>query len=224
MYKVCLFTLLVLGCAGDGAPALCQTGVDAAPGLSLPNGSRPYTLDTFQGANQLLPMHSSAVQTNNHKGSNVTGGLLAGPFYKAKFTTELEGKQAKTVLHTAAPVFFVRLNPEADEGQSALAGWVVVHVLVDKDKDRRLLSTVKFTQLTGNAKRSDTQVDAAIEPMAEGWIKITPKEALAPGEYALEPVMKQENAYSLVVYVFRVDPASTENAADVIQKADANQK
>ncbi len=217
MQKAYLFTLFLLGCAGgQSGSALCQTGVDAAPGLCLPNGSRPYTLDTFQGVNQLLPMHSSAVQTNNHKGSNVAGGLLAGPFYKAKFTTELEGKQAKTVVHTGTPVFFVRLSEEADEGQSGLAGWAVVHVLVDKD--RRLLSTVKFTQLTGNAKRSDTQVDAATEPMAEGWIKITPREALAPGEYVLEPVMKQENAYSLAVYDFRIDPASIENAADAIQK------
>ena len=112
-------------------------------------------------------MHASAVQTNNHKGSNVAGGLLAGPFYKAKFTTELDGKQARTVLHTATPAFFVRLNADPEAGQSALAGWAVVHAAVDKD--RRLLSTVKFTQLTGGAKRSDTQVDATTEALNDGY-------------------------------------------------------
>ena len=193
--------------------AHAQAVPEPAPGLRIPNGSRPWALDQFESNKQLVPVHSSAVQANNHKGSNVAGGLLAGPFYKSKFTTELAGESARTVLHTGTPVFYVLFNQDPDQGQSQFAGWAVVHVVVDKD--RRLLSTVKFTQLTGNAKRSDTQVDLEAETLPGGWLRLTPKAVLPPGEYALEPVMKQDNAYSLNVYDFRIDPAAP-NDADAV--------
>ncbi len=194
-------------------PLRAQTIPEPAPGLRIPNGSRPWALDVFSGSKQLVPIHSSAVQANNHKGSNVVGGLLAGPLYKSKFSTELEGEKASTILHTGTPVFYIHFDPGPDAGQSAVTGWAVVHAVVGKD--RRLLSTVKFTQFTGNAKRNDTQVDVTTESLPDGWLRITPKSALDPGEYALEPVLRQENAYSLAVYDFRVDPAAA-NDADAV--------
>ena len=192
-----------------------QSTPTPAPGLSIPNGSHPWAFEKFKGNEQLVPVHSSAIQVNNHKAGNVVGGLFAGPLYKAKFTIEIEGPAAKTVLHTATPVFYLRFDPSPDSGQSAMAGWAVVHAVVDKD--RRLLSTVKFTQLTGNAKRNDTQVDVETETLPDGWLKIKVTGPLTPGEYALEPVMKQENAYSLMVYDFRFDP-SAENDADAVSR------
>jgi hypothetical protein len=199
-------------------PAAAQTSApEAAPGLFVPDGSRPYALDVFEGSKELVPIHSSAVQANNHKGSNVVGGLVAGPFYKAKFTTELEGTTARSVLHSLTPTFYVRLQPVDDGGgQSMIAGWAIVYAAVAKD--RRLLSTVKFTQFTGTAKRNDTQIDVTIATLADGWLSITPKAPLSAGEYALLPVMRQDNAYSLSVYDFKIDPAA-ENAQDAIAPA-----
>ena len=94
-----------------------------------------------------------------------------------------------------------------------MAGWAIVHAIVDKD--RRLLSTVKFTQLTGDAKRNDAQIEIEVKELPGGWLEITPKDQMPYGEYALEPVMKQENAYSLSVYDFRVDPFA-DNDSDVV--------
>ena len=193
--------------------ALTQNVPEPAPGLRIPSGGRPWALDEFGSAKQLVPIHSSAVQANNHKASNLAGGLLAGPFYKTKLTTELEGKQAHTVLHATTPVFYLLFSQDPDQGTSQFAGWALVHVVVDGE--RRLLSTVKFTQLTGNAKRSDTQVELTSETLPGGWVRLTPKTPLVPGEYALEPVMKQDNAYSLNVYDFRLDPAGP-NDSDVV--------
>ena len=207
--KSLLLSFLLLGTTAS----MAQSVPEPAPGLHIPDGSRPWALDEFDGKKQLVPIHSSAVQTNNHKGSNVAGGLLAGPFYKSKVSTELQGERAKSVLHANLPVFYVHFNSDADSGESAVGGWAIVHALVDKD--RRLLSTVKFTQLTGGAKRNDSQVEVATESLPGGWLKITPKSSLASGEYALEPVMKQENAFSVMVYDFRVDPNGV-NAPDAI--------
>ncbi|RRA47906.1 hypothetical protein D1Y84_05975 [Acidipila sp. EB88] len=195
-----------------GAACGAQSAPEPVPGLRIPNGGTPWVLDEFKGGKQLVPVHSTAVAINNHKGGNVAGGLLAGPFYKARFSTEIDGVAAKTVVHTGAPVFYVKIEgPET--GQSLMAGWAVVHALVDRD--RRLLSTVKFTQWTGNAKRNDTEVEVATETLPDGWVKITPKGQLPEGEYALEPVMKQENAFSTMVFDFRVD-ASAQNDADAV--------
>jgi hypothetical protein len=190
-----------------------QSTPTPAPGLSIPSGSKPWVFEEFKGSKQLVPMHSSAVQVNNHKGGNIAGGLLAGPFYKAKLTMEIDGSAAKTVLHSGTPVFYLHFDQDPDAGQTSMAGWAVVHAIADKD--RRLLSTVKFTQLTGTAKRNDTQVELDTEKLPNGWLKITPRQPLPPGEYALEPVMRQENAYSLMVYDFRLDP-SAENDADAV--------
>ena len=198
------------------ASVLLAQSPEAAPGLHVPAGSRPWALDDFKGEPQLVPVHSTAVQTNNHRGSNLAGGLLAGPFYKSKFTTELQGTQAKTILHKEVPAFYVR-QEKADAGASPYAGWAIVHVRVAND--HRLLSTVKFTQFTGVAKRNDTQVDVTTDELSDGWIRITPKQALTPGEYALEPVFKEENTFSSVVYDFRLDPAA-DNVSDAVRKSD----
>lgn len=202
-------------CALMSLAAFAQgSAPEAAPGLPLPNGNRPYALDTFKGEKQLVPVHSSAVQANNHKGANVAGGLLAGPFYKAKFTTELSGPSAHTAIHSTSPTFYVRVQ-RADSGEDAgvVAGWAIVHAAVDKD--HRLLSTVKFTQFTGSAKRNDSQVDVTIAELGDGWLSITPKAPMPNGEYALLPVTRQENTFSTIVFDFRIDPTA-ENAADAV--------
>ncbi len=203
--------LLVL--LASSSVCFSQNSPSPAPGLRIPGGDRPWVFENRSGKDQLIPLHSSAVQVNSHKGGNLAGGLIAGPFYKARFSTEIDGPKASTVVHTGMPVFYLHLNASPESGQSMMAGWAVVHAVVDKD--RRLLSTVKFTQLTGSAKRNDTQVDVQTEELPDGWLKITPKSAMEPGEYALEPVMKQENAYSLSVFDFRVDP-NGEDDPDVV--------
>jgi hypothetical protein len=192
-----------------------QSAPSPAPGLTIPSENRPWVFEEFRGSKQLVPMHSSAIQINNHKGGNIAGGLLAGPFYKSKLTTYLQGKEARTVIHTGSPVFYVHFDENPDSGQSAMAGWAVVHAIVDKE--RRLLSTVKFTQLTGQAKRNDTQVEVETEKLPDGWLKITPKVQMLAGEYAFEPVIKQENVFAITVYDFRLDP-SADNDSDAVSQ------
>lgn len=197
--------IVVLAALAVSPSLFAQKPLEVAPGLTITNGYVPSALETVEGKQQLVPVHASAVQTNNHKGSNVAGGLLAGPFYKPKFTTEIEGNTSPTVLHTATPSFYV-LMPSLGDGASMFAGWAIVRAGVDKD--RRLLTTVKFTQLTGNAKRDASQVESKSEEPEEHWVKITPTAPLAPGEYVLMPVLKQANSFSMTVYDFRVDASA----------------
>ncbi len=204
--------------AGGAEPRVQDAGVEVAPGLSLVRRSVPVAVDTFEGKKELVPVHPSAVQLNQHKGANVTGGLLAGPFYKAKMTTELAGVSARTALHSGSVMFFAPGPDESDPdaaGQPVM-GWAIVHAAVVQD--HRMLTTIKFTQLTGNAKRSDGQVEVTTEKLPRGWLKITPAAPLTPGEYALLPVPAQANVFSTSVYDFKVDPDAP-NASDAVTAA-----
>jgi hypothetical protein len=93
-------------------------------------------------------------------------------------------------------------DPGGDD--ASFGNWALVRATINKD--RRILAQVNFTQLTGNAKRSDSQIDATIEKLSDGWLKITPKGPLATGEYALQPVPKVANTFSTVVFDFTLDP------------------
>ena len=189
------------------ASACAQHIPEPIPGVQINNGSYPWAVDVFEGKQELVPIHHTNVGVNNHKGANVAGSLAGSFFYKPKMTTEIEGAHARVALHSDKPVFYIHLmeeDPSADSSEKILGPWALVRAKVDKD--HRVLSQVKFTQLTGNAKRSDSQIDVTVEKLSDGWFRITPKEALAPGEYALQPIPRVANTFSTVVFDFTLDP------------------
>ncbi|MCU1248146.1 MAG: hypothetical protein JWQ49_1175 [Edaphobacter sp.] len=192
-----------------------QTVPEPIPGVHIPNGSIPWAVDIYEGKQQLVPIHHTTVEVNNHKGTNVAGSLAGSVFYKPKVTTEVNGAHARVALHSDKPVFYVHImdDPGGDSSDPATPGWAIVRATINKD--RRILAQVNFTQLTGNAKRNDSQVDAAIEMLGDGWFKIVPKDPLSPGEYALQPVPKAANTFSTVVFDFTID-SKAPNAPDAL--------
>jgi hypothetical protein len=188
------------------SPAFSQHVPEPIPGVPISNGSYPWAVDTYEGKQELVPIHHTNVGVNNHKGANVAGSLAGSVFYKPKMTTEIEGAHARVALHSDKPVFYVHLLENDDDSVSdgVLGPWALVRARIDKD--HRVLSQVNFTQLTGNAKRTASQVDVEIEKLPDGWLKLTPKEPLAPGEYALQPVPRVANTFSVVVFDFTLDP------------------
>jgi hypothetical protein len=130
-------------------------------------------------------------------------------------TTEVSGAHARVALHSDKPVFYVHImdDPGGDSSDPATPSWAIVRATINKD--RRILAQVNFTQLTGNAKRNDSQVNATIEKLTNGWFKIVPKDPLAPGEYALQPVPKAANTFSTVVFDFTID-SKAPNAPDAL--------
>jgi hypothetical protein len=185
--------------------AQAQSSPEPIPGVHIPNGSVPWAVDVYDGKQQIVPIHHTAIEVNNHKGANVAGSLAGSFFYKPKMTTEVNGAHARLALHTDKPIFYVRVMDDPDgDSSGTFSHWAIVRATVKKD--RRILAKVNFTQLTGNAKRSDSQVDATLETLPDGWLKITPANPLAPGEYALQPVTKVANTFSTVIFDFSIDP------------------
>ena len=192
-----------------------QSAPEPIPGVPIPNGSTPWALDVYEGKQQLVPIHHTNVEVNNHKGANVAGSLAGSVFYKPKFTTEINGAHARVALHSDKPVFYVHVmdDPGGDSSDAPAANWAIVRATINKD--HRILAQVNFTQLTGNSKRNDFQVDAMIEKLSDGWFKIVPKDPMSPGEYALQPIPKAANTFSTTVFDFTID-SKAPNAPDAL--------
>jgi hypothetical protein len=211
----CLFAVLL----PLAQPGSAQTAPPlAAPGLMIPSGSLPYALDHFNGQPELVPVHHSSVEVNAHKGANVAGSLAGSVFYKPKTTVELAGLHARTTLHDVLPSFYIHLLEDPDGAGDSPSSETPAFAIVRAQpaKDRRVFAQVRFTQLTGNAKRDDHAIEGSIERLPGGWLKLTPKSPLAAGEYALSPIPKAQNAFSTVLFDFAIDPQAP-NATDAIQ-------
>lgn len=193
-------------------PIHAQSVPEPIPGVHITNGTIPWAVDVYNGKQELVPIHHTDIDLNNHRGANVAGSLAGSFFYKPKATTEIPGAHARVALHTGKPVFYVHVMNDPG-GDPSDANWAIVRAVVKKD--RRVLAQIKFTQLTDNAKRSDAQVEATVEQLPDGWLKITPTDPLAPGEYALMPIPRTQNAYSVAVFDFSLNPNGP-NAPDAL--------
>lgn len=191
------------------------------PGLTITNGSTPWALDQFENQPQLVPIHHSTVEVNNHRGANLAGSAAGSFFYKPKMTMELAGLNARSVVHTATPVFYLYKpkDPDSpsDTDQSMSATWAISRAVLTKD--HRVFAKIQFTQLTGNAHRNDGLVEAKIEDLGDGWTRITPTSPLEPGQYAIMPVFKVQNVFSSVIFDLEVDPRAPNDPDAVSPKS-----
>jgi hypothetical protein len=193
-------------------------GPTVAPGVTLPATGRIWALDTFEGMQELVHMMYIPIITDRHAAENLVKANLAPFIYKPKMTMEIPGTKAAVRLHDLTPVIFVRRS-RADVEDAALGsasaqgntGLALVKLEVHGNK--RLVSTIAYTQVTGKASRSQAAVETVIEPVAKSdWEKIMPKHPLAPGEYALVALPEQQNLYSTRVFDFAIDPKAPRNS------------
>jgi hypothetical protein len=197
-----------------------------APGLRLPPEGGVYALDTYLSEPQLLPLDQSTGQINKNTKKNILRAAV-NPVAGSKMTIELPGARSKIQVHAALPTFYVNLDPvEEEEAESAPAGksspakpaaelpwdrFRIVHVQVKGDK--RIVGAVK-TAVYGKASSEQDTVPAMAEQLGEGWVKITPKAPLPPGEYALAEMLGKQGINSYV-WDFGVHPDAPANLSVV---------
>ena len=78
---------------------------------------------------------------------------------------------------------------------------------------KRIVGDVK-RQVTGKISQEQHLVKTTNTRVTGGWLKITPTESLAPGEYALVEMMPQEGGkegMNLYVWDFGVNPKAPAN-------------
>ena len=189
-----------------------------APGLRLPPEGGIYLLDTFQNQPQLDELQQSGGELNRNTKSNILRSAI-NPLASAKQTVELPGEHAKIQSHTGVPAIYVNIDtPDAPGGVALAKGDPPPLPLAERFKivraevkgGKRIAGAVKIAPY-GKVKTEQKFMTATVQALSGGWVKVTPIEPLANGEYAVAEMLGKDGM-NLYVWDFGVNPSAPANA------------
>lgn len=201
---------------------------EVAPNLHLPEEDSVLVLDTFEGTPELVPLPQQGSDLNKETAHAVLKTAI-NPASTAHRIGSLPGPTADVQLHVDDPVFYVRVG-EDDEGDAGGAAITVdthgasgratpsggaeaseyVIERLDPRQDARIVDSFRIAMLDSNLKQRDViEVKAELLPGGK-WVKLTPREKLEFGEYALVEVLSAQDV-NLNVWDFGVHSAVKEN-------------
>ncbi|MFZ0859350.1 MAG: hypothetical protein WB781_04625 [Candidatus Sulfotelmatobacter sp.] len=205
-----------------------------APGLRLPEDSGVFLLDSFQGEPQILEIQQTAGDISRNTKANIFRGAI-NPIAGLKQTIELDGAHAPVQSHVDVPSLYINFDAALDQpsttkdstrnAQGSEQPQQPQQPIVPFDRFRivrtevkngkRIVGDVK-RQVTGKISQEQHLVKTTTTRVSGGWLKITPTESLAPGEYVLVEMMAQEatgkEGLNLYVWDFGVNPKAPANA------------
>jgi hypothetical protein len=193
-----------------------------APGLRLPDEGGIFLLDTYENQPQLSELQQSGGELEKNTKTNVLRAAI-NPFAGVKQTIELPEEHARIQSHTTVPSLYINIdsnNNDANQGAPAtvqaagepppLAPTERLKIIrIEVKAGKRVAGAVKIA-VTGKMKADERFVAATVTPMTGGWIKLTPTEPLATGEYAVAEMLGKEGM-NLYVWDFGVNPAAPAN-------------
>jgi hypothetical protein len=203
---------------------------EVAKDLRLPEEDSTLALDTFHDMPELVPLAQTDSDLNRNTGHNLLRAAV-NPLSAAHKIVQLKGETSPVQLHIKDPVLYIRIG---DESVGATAGKPLVvdthgatsnaqndpaggspdsrYVIVRADvrTGARVIDSFRIS-LLGTGQRQEDVVETATELLPGGhWLKITPKEPLDFGEFALMEVVS-DKAVNLGVWDFGVHPVAPEN-------------
>jgi hypothetical protein len=191
-----------------------------APGLRLPDEGGIFLLDTYENQPQLSELQQSGGDLEKNTKTNILRAAI-NPLAGVKQTIELPGAHAKIQSHTTVPSLYV--NIDLDQGAPAIAqpapGEPVPLASTDRFKiirvdvkgGKRVAGALKIA-VTGKMKTDERFVTTTATAMTGGWVKLTPADPLAAGEYAVAELLGKEGI-NLYVWDFGVNPSAPANAS-----------
>ena len=174
--------------------------ISVAEGLQLPTYGHIWALDTWKGVRELVRL----------KPPDTTAE--PGFSFKLHHNIEFKGEAALVRVHDTAPLFFLRGVSGSDNGRSDL---VVIRLNIEGE--RREASKDAMAQLKQQAKHADAQYPDVIGIQQQrvgttDWYRLSPRQVLAPGEYALVPLPDSPGFTEGEVFDFAMDPDAPENS------------
>ena len=198
--------------------------------LSLPDQVAVVALDYYQGTPELVPLVQSDGELNRVTGHSILK-LSINPRSASHQILSLKGVESAVQMHVAQPVIFVRVGDDAGVSRGGGAPLTVntfganvgekpsaapanphdyVMVRADVRTDARVLASFNVSSVGSSRPQRDV-VETTSEMLAGGhWMKITPKQPLDFGEYALMEVLSERDVNS-AVWDFGVHPTAAEN-------------
>ena len=192
-----------------------------APWLRLPDEGGIFLLDTYQNEPQLAELPQSGGELEKNTKSNILRSTI-NPLAGSKQIVELAGAHAKIQSHSAVPSVYINVeaNDAADQsvGKSVAADSATLApserfkiIRMEIKGGKRVAGIVK-TAVTGKSKSESRFITSTVTAMTGGWLKLTPTEPLAPGEYAVAEMLGKEGI-NLYVWDFGVNPSAPANAS-----------
>jgi hypothetical protein len=208
---------------------------EVAKDLRLPEQESTLILDDYQDTPELVPMGQTEGDLNRSTGHNIVRAAI-NPMSSAHQIVQLKGEKAAIQLHIDTPVLYIRLGDataaptggppltvdthgasssvkSVPSGGSPNSRYVIVRA--DVRTGLRIISSFKIS-LLGSVQRQEDVVETTSEILLGGhWMKLTPRQPLNFGEYALMEVISDKDV-NLGVWDFGVHPVAPENR-DVIK-------
>jgi len=198
---------------------------EVAPGLRLSEDSSVALLDNYKGQPQLVELEQSGGDINSNKKNNILRAAI-NPLASAKQTIELQGSHAKVQAHATLPAIYVNVQPP-DQGaatnppQQADQAWdrfKIVRAQVGKD-NKRIVGAIKIA-VYGKVSQQQNLIPTTATQLTGGWVKVSPKEPLEPGEYAVAEMLGKDGM-NLYVWDFGVNPSAPPNMQVTTPEASA---
>jgi hypothetical protein len=213
--------------AAERADQRARTPMVAA-GLHLPDRDGIFVLDNFQSIPELIHLDQSTGNVNRDASHNVLRAAI-GSFSGAKEPVRINGQAARIRLHVDDPALYVSLDagnaeevapedalmvnthgalPDKNEYSSPDSRYAIVRV--DVQPGERVIGALRISR-AGSATQSEDIIPTKAEILTgKHWMKLTPKDPLPIGEYALMEILAP-GVINLDVWDFGVSPNAPEN-------------
>jgi hypothetical protein len=201
-----------------------------SPGLRLPDEDGVWALDTFRDQPELVALTQNAGGVNKETGHNVLRSAL-NPLGGMKQSVQIPGAESRVKLHVNDPAIYVSItgadDNEADPSaltvetngasskkdknpSSANSQYAIVRVRANFKKDYRVVSGINIG-MAGKVTQTEDVIPTTSQVLpGDRWVKLTPKEPLSIGEYALMELIGPGEV-NLSVWDFRIDPQGPDN-------------
>jgi hypothetical protein len=202
LFRLILVCSASLLCSAQVTPreSVSSDDISVADGLQLPTYGHVWALDTWKGMRELVRLKPPD-STSDDSGFSL----------KLRHTIEFKGEAAAVRVHDPAPQFFLRGVSGSDNGRSDL---VVVRLNVAGQ--HREVTKDALAQLKQQAKHADGQYPDIISIQQQrvgttDWYRLSPRQTLVAGEYALIPLPASSGFADGEVFDFAIDPTAPEN-------------
>lgn len=207
-----------------------------APGLRLPGDGGIWLLDNYGSQPQLVELPQSDGEVNRNTKRNILRAAI-NPVAGSKQTIELKGLHAGVSAHATLPSIYISVAQDDPSSASnadsqsekqtsdktskeqALPWDRFRIVKLQSKQDKRIVGDVKIA-IYGKTSQQQDLVATTTEKLTGDWMKLTPTNNLASGEYAVVEVLGKEGI-NLYVWDFRVDPDAPAN--QLVVKPDSSE-
>lgn len=199
---------------------------EIAPDLHLSEEDSMLALDIYRATPELVPMPQEGSDLNKETAHAVLKSVI-NPASIAHRILSIPGAASDIQLHVAAPVFYVRVgnDDELDSGTFTVdthgatgratpsagtpeSGYVIERL--DVREDTRIVNSFRIATLgTGRPQPNIIETSQQVLPGGQ-WMKLTPKQPLEFGEYALIEVLS-DHEVNLNVWDFGMHANAKEN-------------